>query len=102
MTGAAKRAVSDYEIFETWRKGPAAVIRLFERIFGTLALYGAPPLDQQQRMINDLSQHIAQLQGQVEKLKVERSTLASENVRLLRRNHELEAHIIKDSHNSSQ
>ncbi len=102
MTGAAKRAVSDYEIFDTWRKGTAAVIRLFERILGTLALYGPPPPDQQQRMIDDLSRDIARLHGQVERLKAENSTLVSENVRLLRRNHELETHITKDSHNSSR
>lgn len=40
-----QRAVSDYEIFDTWRPGPAATIRLFERVFGTVALYGPPPPD---------------------------------------------------------
>ncbi len=55
MAGVAGRAVSDYEIFDTWRKGPAAVIRLFERVFGTLVLYGAPTPDQQHRTIDDLS-----------------------------------------------
>lgn len=100
--GDVTRAVSDYEIFDTWRKGPAAVIRLFERVFGTFVLYGPPTPDQQQRTIDDLSQHIARLKGQVEKLKAENSTLVSDNVRLLRRNHELEARITKDSHNSSR
>ncbi len=102
MAGVAGRAVSDYEIFDTWRKGPAAVIRLFERVFGTLVLYGAPTPDQQHRTIDDLSLHIARLQGQVEKLKAENSTLVFDNVRLRRRNHELEACITKDSHNSSR
>jgi cell division protein FtsB len=83
MTGEVKRAVSDYEIFQTWQAGPAAVIRLFERVFGTLALYGAPPPDQQQYSIELLSQQIAGLQGHVEKLKAENSALVSENVRQL-------------------
>lgn len=97
-----QRAVSDYEIFKTWQHGPAATIRLFERVFGTVALYGPPPPDHLQQSIDYLSQQVDRLTAQVERLKEEHSKLTYENVQLRRRNQELEARITKDSHNSSR
>jgi hypothetical protein len=32
--------LSAYEIYQTYLRGPGAIIRLFEQTFGTLALYG--------------------------------------------------------------
>jgi len=97
-----QRAVSDYEIFKTWQHGPAATIRLFERVFGTVALYGPPAPDHLQQSIDYLSQKVDRLNAQITRLNEERSKLTYENVQLRRRNQELEAQISKDSHNSSR
>ena len=32
-----------YEIYQTYLKGPAALIRLFKQALGTEAIYGPPP-----------------------------------------------------------
>ena len=40
---------TSYETYQTYLRGPAAVIRLFEQALGTQAIYGAPPPDIQQR-----------------------------------------------------
>jgi hypothetical protein len=41
-----------YEIYQTYLKGPAALIRLFEQALGTAAIYGQPPPDLQQHTID--------------------------------------------------
>jgi len=101
-SGNMNGAVSEYELFDTWRQGPAATIRLFERVFGTIALYGPPPPDHLQQSIDYLTQKVDLLKAQVTHLKEEHSLLTYENVQLRRRNQELEALITKDSHNSSR
>jgi hypothetical protein len=40
-----------YDIYQTYLRGPAAVIRLFEQSLGTQAIYGTPAPDMQQRTI---------------------------------------------------
>jgi hypothetical protein len=47
-----------FEIYETYQRGPAAVLRLFEEALGTRAIYGPPDPDTQQRTIDALSDEI--------------------------------------------
>jgi hypothetical protein len=56
-------------------RGPAALLRLFEEAFGKFAPYGPPDPDQQQRELDALSEHIARLKAQIEKLQTEVSAL---------------------------
>jgi transposase len=91
-----------YEIYQTYLKGPAALIRLFEQALGTAAIYGQPPPDLQQRTIEGQAQEIDRLKSQLARLQAEMSELRHHNFRLARRNSELEAIISRDSHNSSR
>jgi len=93
---------TSYEIYQTYLRGPAAVIRLFEQALGTQAIYGAPDPDMQQRTIESLSQDIGRLKSQIARLHEQLRETRSDNHRLRRRNAELEAVITKDSHNSSR
>jgi len=93
---------TSYEIYQTYLRGPAAVLRLFEQSLGTQAIYGRPAPDMQQRTIESLSQEVGRLQHQIARLKQELREARSDNHRLRRRNTELEALIGKDSHNSSR
>ena len=93
---------TSYEIYQTYLRGPAAVIRLFEQALGTQAIYGPPHPDMQQRTIESLSEEIGRLKSQVARLKEELSETRGDNHRLRRRNAELEALVTKDSHNSSR
>ena len=93
---------TSYEIYQTYLRGPAAIIRLFEQALGTQAIYGAPDPDMQQRTIESLSQDVGRLQSQIARLQEELRETRSDNHRLRRRNTELEAVITKDSHNSSR
>jgi transposase len=93
---------TSYEIYQTYLRGPAAVIRLFEQALGTQAIYGAPAPDIQQRTIDAFSEEIARRDDQIARLKQELSEVRGDNHRLRRRNLELEALISKDSHNSSR
>ena len=45
---------TSYEIYQTYLRGPAAVLRLFEQALGTQAIYGTPDPDMQQRAIESL------------------------------------------------
>ncbi|HEX6623479.1 MAG TPA: hypothetical protein VF064_07180 [Pyrinomonadaceae bacterium] len=40
---------TSYEIYQTYLRGPVAVLRLFEQSLGTQAIYGPPEQDIQQR-----------------------------------------------------
>lgn len=93
---------TSYEIYQTYLRGPVAVIRLFEQSLGTQAIYGLPDPDMQQRAIEDLSQEIDRLKHQIIGLKEELQEVRGDNHRLRRRNSELEALVTKDSHNSSR
>jgi transposase len=94
--------LTSYEIYQTYLRGPAAVIRLFEQALGTQAIYGPPNPDMQQRAIEDLSEEIDRLKHQIARLQEELREARSDTHRLRRRNMELEALISKDSHNSSR
>jgi transposase len=93
---------TSYEIYQTYLRGPAAVIRLFEQALGTQTIYGLPSPDMQQRTIDDLSEEVGRLQHQIARLKQELHETRADNHRLLRRNAELETLGTKDSHNSSR
>ncbi len=93
---------TSFEIYQTYLRGPAAVLRLFEQALGTQAIYGRAAPDIQQRIIEDLSQEMGKLQRQIARLKQELRETRSDNHRLRRRNSELEALSTKDSHNSSR
>lgn len=82
---------TSYEIYQTYLRGPAAVIRLFEQALGTQASYGLPAPDIQQCTIDSLSEEIAKRDDQLARLQQELSELRGENHRLRRRNLELEA-----------
>jgi transposase len=91
-----------FEIYETYQRGPAAVLRLFEEALGARAIYGPPPPDTQQRTIDSLSEDIGRLKRQVSRLKAALSEARGEVDWLRRRNTELEKVVTKDSHNSSR
>jgi transposase len=91
-----------WQIYQAYLSGPHALFRLFADTFGREALDGASNPDLQQQQIDDLSAHIARLKAQVEKLRAEVSQLRGHNFQLQRRNAELEALVVKDSHNSSR
>lgn len=91
-----------FEIYETYRRGPAAVLRLFEEALGTQAIYGPPPPDTQQRTIDVLSEDIGRLKRQISRLKEALGEARGEVDWLRRRNTELEKLVTKDSHNSSR
>jgi transposase len=93
---------TSYEIYQTYLRGPAAVIRLFEQALGTQAIYGPPDPDTQQRAIEGLSEDIGRLKHQIARLQEELRETRSDNHRLRRRNAELEAQLTKGSHNSSR
>lgn len=75
---------------------------MFEEAFGWQALSGPPEPDQQQRTIDALSEHIARLKSQLEKLQAEISQPHHYNFQPGRRKTALEALITKESHNSSR
>jgi len=91
-----------WQIYQAYLSGPHALFRLFEEAFGREPLHGPPDSDQQQHTIDDLSAHIGRLQVQIKRLQAEVSDLRGRNFQLGRRNAELEALVVKDSHNSSR
>jgi transposase len=91
-----------FEIYETYQRGPVAVLRLFEEALGTRAIYGPPDPDTQQRTIDSLSDEIGRLKRQVSRLKAALGEARGEVDWLRRRNTELEKLVTKDSHNSSR
>ena len=93
---------TSYEIYQTYLRGPAALIRLFEEALGTRAVYGPPDPDTQQRTIDALSDEIGRLKRQVSRLKAALGEARGEVDWLRRRNAELEKLVAKDSHNSSR
>jgi transposase len=94
--------LSPQDIYNTYRRGPAAIIRLFEQTFGMAALCGPPTPNHQQQVIDSLGAQLDSLQAQLGRERAASSALRGENYRLRRRLCELEALISKDSHNSSR
>jgi hypothetical protein len=90
------------EIYQSYLHGPAAGSRLFEQPFVTLALYGPPEPDQQQRTIESQAEPIDRLQAQLSQLEAQLWQARTDNHRLRRRHAELELLTSKDSHNSSR
>src|ERR1044072_8343367 len=89
-----------FEIYETYQRGPAAVLRLFEAALGTPPIYGTPPPDIQQRTIDSLSEDIGRLKRQISRLKAALGEARGEVDWLPRRNAELGKVVAKDSPNS--
>ncbi len=52
-------------IFDTWREGPAAVIRLFEHAFGKYAVWEPPTPHMLEQTVASLSAHIDRLQARI-------------------------------------
>ena len=90
------------EIYQHYHRGPVAVLRLFERVFESVSLYGSPDLDQQERSLRLMSEEVGRLKSQIENQGAEISQLRQRNFELERRNSELESNLVKDSHNSSR
>jgi hypothetical protein len=59
------------DIYQTYLKGPAALIRLFEQALGTQAIYGEPETDLQQRTIESQGEEIDRLKSQIARLQRE-------------------------------
>jgi uncharacterized coiled-coil protein SlyX len=91
-----------WQSYQAYLSGPYSLFRLFEEAFGREALHGPPDPVRQQHQIEDLSAQIARLTAQVEKLRAEVRQLRGHNFQVGRRNAELEALVVKDSHNSSR
>ena len=79
-----------------------AVLRLFERVFESISLYGSPSEDQQERSLKLISEEIDRFKAQIENQQEQLHHLRQRNFELERRNSELESNLIKDSHNSSR
>ena len=90
------------DIYFTYLQGPAAIIKLLEPVIGRSALFGPPPPDQQERLIEEQRERIRKLEARIERLKEETSALRQRTLLLERRNRELEALLSRDSHNSSR
>ncbi|HJR08085.1 MAG TPA: hypothetical protein VJ842_12555 [Pyrinomonadaceae bacterium] len=82
---------TSYESYQTYLRGPTAVICLFEQCPGAQAIYGRPDPNMQQRTIKSLSEDIDRLKHQSTGMKMELREARSDNHRLRRRNTELEA-----------
>lgn len=95
-------ATSIQEIYHQYYRGPAAIVRLFEKVFGFTSLFGSSDEDQQERTIKMLSEDVDRLKAQIENQRAEISRLRHRNFELKRRNSELESNLVKDSHNSSR
>jgi hypothetical protein len=52
-----------WQIYQAYLQGPSALFRLFEDTFGRQSLCGPPDLDEQERTIDALSDHIGRLQA---------------------------------------
>ena len=59
-------ATSIQEIYQHYHRGPVAVLRLFERVFESVSLYGSPSEDQQERSLRLMSEEIDRLKTQSE------------------------------------
>ena len=90
------------EIYQHYHRGPLAVLRLFERVFESVSLYGSPDADQQERSLRLMSEEVDRLKTQIENQQDQIRHLRQRNFELERRNSELESNLVKDSHNSSR
>lgn len=89
-------------IFDTWREGPAAVIRLFEQAFGKYAVWEPPAPHHLEESIADLSAQLDRLQERFCRLEQELDTERHRSFVAERRVQELEARLAKNSTNSSR
>lgn len=94
--------LNPYQIYQTYLRGPAAILRLFEQTCGTSVFCGPPAPDLDQRTISAQAAEIAQLKARVGALESQLWEAHQDTHRLRRRTAELERLISKDSHNSSR
>lgn len=89
-------------IFDTWRQGPAAIIRLFEQAFGKYAVWEPPAPHHLEQSVAALSAQVDRFRERISHLEEElgkerhRSFVAEHRVQ------ELEARLAKNSTNSSR
>ncbi len=88
-------------IFDAWRNGPAAVIRLFEDAFGKFAVWEPPTAHHLQLAIDHLHEERARLLARIKRLEEELRAARHHNFVLSRKVGELEARLAKNSTNSS-
>ena len=89
-------------IFDTWREGPAACIRLCERAFGKYAVWEPPTPHELEQTVECLSAQIARLQERISRLEAELGKERHHSFVAERRVQELEARLAKNSTNSSR
>jgi hypothetical protein len=68
-------ATTVQEIYRHYHQGPMAVLRLFERVFESVSLYGSPDVDQQERSLRLMSEEVGRLKAQIENQGAEISQL---------------------------
>ena len=91
-----------WQLYQAYLRGPHSLFDVFEQALGRQALCGTEEPEQQQRTINSLSEQIARLQAQIERLQAGIRDFHHHNFRLGRRDAEIEAVVSKDLHNSSR
>lgn len=89
-------------IFNAWRQGPAAVIRLFEDAFGKYAVWEPPTPHQLQYTIDHCEDKIARLNKRVSSLEADLAKERHHSFTLSRKVSELESCLAKNSTNSSR
>ncbi|MGB7922641.1 MAG: IS66 family transposase [Pyrinomonadaceae bacterium] len=89
-------------IFDTWRHGPAAIIRLFEQAFGQYAVWEPPAPHHLEQSVATLSAQVDRLQARISDLEAELGTERHRSFVAERRVQELEARLAKNSTNSSR
>lgn len=89
-------------IFDAWREGPAACIRLFERTFGKSAVWEPPTPHELEHTVECLSAQTARLQERISRLAAELGKERHHSFVAERRVQELAARLAKNSTNSSR
>jgi len=89
-------------IYDTYLKGPAAVIRLFEQAFGKYAVWEPPPSHQLEQSVATLSAEVERLQVRLSRLETELGKESHRSFVAERKVQELEARLAKNSTNSSR
>jgi transposase len=89
-------------IFDTWRQGPAATIRLFEQAFGHYAVWEPPAPHHLEQSVAALASQVDRLQARLSRLEAELGTERHHSFVAQRRVQELEARLAKNSTNSSR
>lgn len=90
-----------YQLYQLYEEGREPTIQLIESLLDYIEELKADPHHRQQRQIKDLAARIKQLQDRLERVKGKLAKQQCLNYELRRRIAELEAAVVRDSHNSS-